>query len=216
MKWQDFLSPFGMVSALCYALLIFGGQAMWSAYSPADTFVSYLTADGAPNARPMQIVNTLHGLFLLLYTMGFYQRARRTYHRLTKRGSAALFAMAAITLIGFALTPLRVDEPFDSPHNLVHFIIAVCAIAATILAGAAIGVGHMRYEGRRGLGSICLILDGCICFFGLAALYCTFFAFGIVGIVQRLMLFSMEGFVAALSFAHTFGRGTALIPTTPR
>ncbi len=149
MKYIKWFMPFGMVSAVFYFIHVFLGQMMWKEYNPITTDISSLTANGAPNAGLLRIFTTIYGICFLLFTFGMLVKAFQEYHKITKIGFVLFFIMALSTVVGYNLFPLTGDKMVMNFQNMMHIIVTVVVVFATILSFFFIAIGYLRKEKFR-------------------------------------------------------------------
>ncbi len=149
MKYIKWFMPFGMVSAVFYFIHVFLGQMMWKEYNPITTDISSLTANGAPNAGLLRIFTTIYGIRFLLFTFGMLVKAFQEYHKITKIGFVLFFIMALSTVVGYNLFPLTGDKMVMNFQNMMHIIVTVMVVFATILSFFFIAIGYRRKEKFR-------------------------------------------------------------------
>lgn len=193
----------GMLGAALYVAMVLIGQALRPAYAPESTFISHLTAVGAPNARALRALNDAHGICLLIFAAALWQGSRWDGGALTRKGYSLLLAMMTLNYVGYAVCPLMESESFTSLRNLTHFVMSIALILAAMASILMIGVGYRRQAGERALGAFCLVMDGLIAAFGVWTLLSMWRWPGTLGLAQRAMVFSLDGFIFGLSLAHT-------------
>ena len=205
MKYVKFSFPLGMLSAIAYFIHVFLGQMLWKEYNPITTDISSLTASGAPNADLLHIFTTIYGLCFLIFTVGMLIKAMDAYHFITKIGYAIFFIMALTTVFGYNLFPLTGDKTVMTFQNLMHIIVTIVVVFTTIGSLFCIAIGYLRKDKLKALGSICLIIAVLITIFGMLNPIGMGMELNILGLSERLVIFTLQAFVFFLSYIYTFG-----------
>lgn len=211
MKLLKYLMPFGMVSSFFYFLHVFLGQLLWKEYNPITTDISSLTADGAPNVDLLRIFTLLYGISFLIFTLGMIIRAFRENHLITRIGYILFFVMALTTVVGYNLFPLTGDKNELNFQNKMHIIVTVVVVFTTILSTFLIALGYLLKDNLKVLGRICLITALLITLFGATNPIGMAMELNILGLSERLVIYTLQLFVFFLSFLHTFGNNKLLI-----
>lgn len=205
MRRLNLLLPLGMAGALVYAFMILWGQAQRPDYDPMSTYISFLTAEGAPNGALLHAIDALHGALTLLFVGGVYTIAERRFRRLTRAGCTGLLLMSLLAAVGFGVCPMRMNEEFFSAWNMAHFYMTFAVVGSTIISVLVLGIGLIRRERLPALGWLCIGFGILIAACSLATLLTMWLWPWRIGLVQRLMVFSIQAFLFALSAALTFG-----------
>lgn len=204
MKLLKWLMPLGMISAIVYFTHVLLGQWLWQDYNPLTMDISSLTAAGAPNADLLRIFTLIYGLCFLLFAGGMVIKSFKEYHRLTRIGYLIFMIMALASVIGYSLFPLSGDKTNMSFQNMMHIIVTVIVVFTTIFSFYFIAFGYLRQENLRSLGAICLTAAVLITVFGLSNPIGMAMQLNILGLTERLVIFTLQAFVFFLSFIYTF------------
>ena len=203
MKRTKNLMPLGMVSVVAYLLHVFLGQALWEEYNPITTDISSLTALGAPNARLLNVFNSIYGICFFLFVLGM--RAKAT-HKTVKRGYEVFHVMAVTTLLGYRLFPLTGDKTQMNFQNMMHLIVTIAVVFTTIAALFILALAYRKQPGQRVVGIIALAAAILVTLFGALNPIGMANDWNILGLTERLVIFTLQAFVFYLSFLHTFKR----------
>lgn len=199
------LQAFGMVSVVFYFIHVFLGQALWKEYNPITTDISSLTAIGSPNSELIGIFTLIYGICAVIFAIGIVTESfNRKYSHITKLGFIFLLAMTIISLIGYALFPLSPDKTALSFQNIMHIIITGITVILTILFLFFIGIGFIKKEKFIKLGKISIIAAILIIIFGVLNPISVALGLNILGLTERLVVFTLEIFIFFLSFIYTF------------
>jgi len=204
MKFLKLLMPLGMLSVIAYFVHVFLGQILWKEYNPITTDISSLTAAGAPNAGLLRIFSTIYGVCFSLFATGMFIKAYRDYHTLTKIGYLIFLIMSLTSVIGYSLFPLTGDKTVMNFQNMVHIIVTVVIVFTTILSFFFIAFGYLQKEKFELLGIICLVTAILITLFGASNPIGIANKLNILGLTERLVIFTLQAFVFFLSFIYTF------------
>ncbi len=211
MNYVKCSTPLGMLSAITYFIHVILGQLLWKEYNPITTDISSLTALGAPNASLLRIFTTIYGLCFLLFTLGMLVNAIYTYHSVTKIGYVIFFIMALTTVIGYNLFPLTGDKTVMTIQNIMHIIVTIIVVFTTIASLFCIAIGYLRNDRLRTLGRICLTTAILITAFGLLNPISIGLELNILGLSERLVIFTLQAFVFFLSYIYTFGSNLLIV-----
>lgn len=197
------LQAFGMVSVVFYFINVFLGQALWKEYNPITTDISSLTAIGSPNSELIGIFTLIYGICAVIFAIGIVPESfNRKYSHITKLGFIFLLAMTIISLIGYALFPLSPDKTALSFQNIMHIIITGITVLLTILFLFFIGIGFIKKEKFIKLGKISIIAAILIIIFGVLNPISVALGLNILGLTERLVIFTLEIFIFFLSFIY--------------
>ena len=204
MKYDKKAYPLGMISAVIYYAHVFLGQALWKEYNPVTTDISSLTAKGAPNANLLQVFTLIYGICFTLFAIGMLVKAIREYHLITKIGYAVFLAMAIVSVIGYALFPLTGDKTEMSFQNMMHIVVTVIVVFTTLISLYLIAVGYLKKEKIILLGRVVLLTAVLITVFGGLNPIGMANNWNILGLTERMVIFTLQAFVFYLSFMYTF------------
>ncbi|WP_211272913.1 DUF998 domain-containing protein [Methanobrevibacter arboriphilus] len=194
-----------MVSVIFYFIHVFLGQALWKEYNPITTDISSLTAVGSPNAELIGIFTLIYGICAVIFAIGIVRESfNKKYSHITKLGFIFLLAMTIISLIGYALFPLSPDKAALNFQNIMHIIITGITVLLTILFLFFIGIGFIKKEKFIKLGKISIITAILIIIFGTLNPISVALDLNILGLTERLVVFTLEIFIFFLSFIYTF------------
>ncbi|SHO45087.1 DUF998 domain-containing protein [Anaerocolumna xylanovorans] len=204
MKCIRWFMPLGMASAVFYFIHVFLGQVLWKEYNPITTDISSLTADGAPNAGLLRIFTAIYGICFLLFALGMVVKAFAEYHGVTRIGYSMFFIMALTSVIGYSLFPLTGDKTVMNFQNMMHIVVTVIVVFTTILSFFLIAIGYLHQEKLKTLGRICLVIAVLIMVFGATNPIGMAMKLNILGLSERLVIFTLQLFVCFLSFIYTY------------
>jgi len=128
-----FTMPFGMLSAVFFFTMDILGQTLWKGYNPITTYISALTAAGAPNAVLLRVISNINYICLLIFTAGMSVISFIKRRISWRFGYCSLFIMSLISIIGFDTFPMTTDY-IVSLQNIIHIIITASIACITIIA----------------------------------------------------------------------------------
>lgn len=203
LRRQNALMLSGMIGALCFAALDILGKILWKDYDPVTTYISLLTADGAPDGNLMRIFLALHNFCLVVFTLSMTVRAFRKNYACLKTGYSLLLVTSLCSLIGFGVFPVSVDFLLNK-RNLIHVAITVAILLTDLLALALIAAGYLKQEKQKLPGLISLVTALLFSALNGWHLVALLNAQAILGIIQRLSIYTYLAFIAAVSWINTF------------
>lgn len=204
MKLLKAFMPLGMVGAAAYVLHALLGPALWPAYDPMTMDLSTLTGEYAPNGGLLRALTNLNGACLVLLALGGLLRGWSAYHAATRLGYGVLLLMALLSAVGYGLFPLVGDKMEINFPNRMHLVTTVLVTLSTLLALYLLAYGYLKKE-KCGLPGA-LSLTAALIMTAFGALNPLVLATGwpVLGLVERIGVFSMQAYVFALSWLHTF------------
>ena len=204
MKIQRIVSSLGMISVIFYLIHVFLGQILDKSYNPITTDISSLTAVGAPNSELLTIFTTIYGICLIIFAIYMFSKSLKEYHKITTIGYAFLLIMAVLSSIGFFFFPLTNDKTVLNFQNTMHIAITGITVILTILYLSLVSYGYLKNEKLRNIGIISLIAIILILIFGVLNPISMILSLNILGLTERLVIFTLNIYIFALSFLYTF------------
>lgn len=203
-KVNNFLFPLGMVGVLFYLAHTIIGRILWKEYNPITTDISSLTADGAPNAHLLSILTSIYGICMILFVIALLIKSFKEYHSLLKTGYIILMIMQLTSMFGYTLFPLSGNETEMNFQNMMHIIVTVIVVFTTIASSFFISFGYLKQEKMRGLGKFALVMAILITVFGSLNPIGMSLRLNILGLTERLAIYSIQAFMFILSYYYTF------------
>ena len=204
MKYSDKLFPLGMISVLFYFTHVFLGQMLWKEYNPITTDISSLTAEGAPNANLLRIFTLIYGICFVIFTIGLVVKSFKKYHLITKIGYIIFLLMAIVSVVGYSLFPLTEDKSNMNFQNIMHIVVTILVVFTTLVSLCLISIGYLKKEKIFSLGRISLSAAILISIFGALNPIGMANNWNILGLTERLVIFTLQAFIFYLSFMYTF------------
>ncbi len=198
------LIPLGMVGVVFYFIHTFLGNILWTEYDPLRMDISSLTADGAPNAPLLKIFTLMYGICMVLMAAGLVLHAFNKYNRLLKVGFVILLIMQLTPIIGYGLFPLTGDKTEMNFQNMMHYMVTVIVVFTTIASSFTIARGLSKQESTKRMGKIALFFAITITVFGMLNPISMGLDLNLLGLTERLVIYTIQTFLFVLSFYHTF------------
>ena len=202
-NFEKFALPFGMIAAIFYFIHVFLGQILWKEYNPITTDISTLTAVGSPNTELLSIFTIIYGIFLIIFSIGMVIKSSRENTNLAKMGFLLLLITSIISLIGFSFFPLSADRTVVDFQNLMHIIFTGIVVILTIIYQFSLAFGFLKDKFKL-LGMISLVVAILIVLFGFLNPLSLGLGLNILGLTERLVIFTIVTFIFFLSMVYTF------------
>ena len=200
MKRLIFLS--GPLALVCYALHDILGALNYPGYDPLTQAVSDLTADSAPSLWISQPLSRVFGAFSILCACAACFYLAKRVNRLQYSGVIVYAVMNAVSAVGYTLFPLTDAGLPDGFQNVMHIVVTVIVVAASVGSLVLVGVGGLLKRGDRALGAaawaaFALMLAGAV---GSGAAPRAVF-----GVFERFSTYSAAAFTAFLGIRCFLG-----------
>jgi Protein of unknown function (DUF998) len=201
---MKFFMPLGMVGVVFYLLHTILGNLLWPEYNPITTDISSLTADGAPNTELLRGFGMVYGICMILMASALIFKAFREYHSFLKAGSVILLIMQVASFIGYRLFPLTGDKTEMSFQNAMHLVVTLIVVFTTIAASFLLALGFLKQERIVRLGKLSLSFAILITLFGVLNPISMNLGLNILGLTERMVIYTIQAFMFVLSFYYTF------------
>ncbi len=203
-KITRYLYPLGMIAVILYFSHTILGNLLWKEYNLVTTDISSLTADGAPNAQLLRLITLFYSIFIILMVFGLVIKAFKSYNRLLKAGFIILLVMQLTSAIGYSLFPLTGDKTDMNFQNMMHIIVTVIVVFSTITFSFLVAFGYIKQEHTKKLGMITLVFAIFVTLFGLFNPISMGMQLNILGLTERLVIYTIQAFMFILSYYYTF------------
>lgn len=203
-KLKKYLYPLGMVGVIFYFLHTILGNILWEEYNPITTDISSLTAQGAPNAQLLRVMGLIYGICMILMVIALVIKAFNSYRGMLKAGFIILLIMQLTSAIGYGLFPLTGDKTEMNFQNLMHIMVTVIVVFTTIASSFMIALGYLKQENMKKLGRIALVFAILITLFGMFNPISMAMQLNILGLTERLVIYTIQVFMFILSYYYTF------------
>jgi hypothetical protein len=203
-KFNKYFMPLGMIGALFYFAHTILGNILWEEYNKITTDISSLTADGAPNADLLRMLGLIYGICMTLMVLALIVRSFSHYNGMLKSGYVILMIMQLTSMFGYSLFPLTGDKTEMNFQNIMHIVVTVIVVLTTIVSTFLISLGYLKIEKTKGLGKITLVIAILIALFGVLNPISVSLKLNIMGLTERLVVYTIQIFMFTLSYYYTF------------
>lgn len=204
LKYEKILLSLGMVGVMFYFLHTIIGNILWNEYNPITMDISSLTAVGAPNAELLKIFTTIYAICMILFIISMIIKSFKKYGKLVKSGYIILLIMEITSALGYGMFPLEGDKTIMTFQNMMHIIVTVIVVFTTIAAGFLLAIGYKKQEKLNKLGNFVLFFAVIITVFGSLNPINMSMNLGILGLTERLVIYSLQVLIFSLSYLYTF------------
>ncbi len=205
-KIEKYTMPLGMIGVIAYLIHTNLGRILWSDYNPITTDISSLTAVGAPNRELLIVFTYIYGILMILFIAGLLIRSFKQYHTSVKIGYIIMLIMQVVSFIGYNLFPLTGDKTVMNFQNMLHIIVTVIVVFTTITSGYFLAFGYIKQEKKQKLGKFILIMAVIITIFGMLNPIAINMKLNILGITERLVIYSLQLMLFVVSAYYTFNK----------
>ena len=203
---QSLLMPLGMLGTAVYFLHVFLGQYLRKEYNWITTDISSLSAIGAPNRELLSILALTAGILQILFISGMVTRSFRQYHTGTRTGYILFLALLVLSTFGYGLFPLEGDKTVMTFSNLMHIVVTIAVVFLVISSLFTLSYGYLKQEKSIATGRITLFFAITVTLTGILNPVGMANGWNILGITERLNIFTLEIFIFWLSFVYTSKR----------
>lgn len=203
-KLEKYLLPLGMAGVLLYLAHTILGNVLREGYNPITMDISSLTADGAPHAELLKVLGFIYGVCMILMVVALMFKAFTHYHSMLRIGFCILMIMQLTSLVGYSLFPLTGDKTETNLQNTMHIVVTVVVVLTTVTSSFLISLGYLKQEKKRMLGKFTLVMAILITIFGVMNPIVIHLELNILGLTERLAIYSIQALMFVISFYYTF------------
>ncbi|MGL5676552.1 MAG: DUF998 domain-containing protein [Cellulosilyticaceae bacterium] len=204
-KIEKYSMPFGMLGVIAYVTHTTLGRILWKGYNPITTDISSLTAVGAPNRALLSVFTGIYGLAMLFFCVGLVMKAYRKYGLSVRIGYSLLLVMQVVSAVGYSLFPLSGDKTVMNVQNTMHIVVTVLVVATTVASGYFLAWGYLKHEKMKRLGWFIFVSAIVITFAGASNPIGMGLGLNILGLTERLVIYTLQGMLFVVSAYYTFG-----------
>lgn len=198
----------GMLSSGIYILHVFIGGTLWDGYNHISQPISDLTGVGAPNAKLLRVFTNIYGILAIIFAVSVYIVLKDFVNKTSKIGMILLIIMEVSSFVGYSLFPLDSADAGMTFQNKMHIIVTVIVVITTIGCMFFIGVGFSKIKSMKKIGLIIILCGIIITISGAATGIIMENNIPILGLVERVNIFTLQLMIFILSFSLI--KGTAL------
>jgi len=203
--FEKYTAPLGMIGVVFYLMHTMIGRLLWKEYNPITTDISSLTATGAPNADLLKIFTAIYGVCTILFVTGLLVKSFRKYHSMVRTGYVVLLVMQLVSFFGYGLFPLTADKSVMNFQNTMHLVVTAVVVFTTISSGFILAYGYIKQEQMKNTGRFILIMTAIMTVAGAMNPISIGAGLNILGLTERLVIYSLQMMMFVLSFCYTFG-----------
>lgn len=190
----------GAASAVVYVLHVWIGGILWEGYDHTEQTISELTGSDAPNAGWLRILTMLYSVLALGFSVVVYLLFEKyLVHKTARFGSILLVLMHFTSLFGYALFPLEDNGAVLNLNNMMHLAVTAAIVILTIAFFIAIGLGLLKTNHFKAIGGFTWLCGLVIFSTGIATPFVMSEGLPVVGLVERINIFTLQLWVFVLS-----------------
>ena len=140
---------------------------------------------------------------MILFTLGMIVKSLRKYHLATRVGYTILLGMEVISLFGYSAFHLVGDKTIMNFQNMMHIAVTVAVVITTISSAFTLAYGYLSQEKMKNLGKFILIMAIIITLCGMMNPISMSMKLNIMGLTERLVIYSLQILIFVLSFYYT-------------
>lgn len=201
MRPQKLFFSFGMIGTLSFLLEDFLGSILWKGYNPITSYVSQLTADGAPNVSTTRTLFYIYEICLVIFIISLLVKSFQTYGMCLRIGYVGLLLISSVSILGYGLFPMTMDLILNL-KNYVHVAITIIILVGTICILFLLAFGYLKQEHERKIGYITLSLASLFLIFNVLHILVIFSGLNVLGLIQRLGLYTFQIYIFTLSWIY--------------
>ncbi|MDP4120417.1 MAG: DUF998 domain-containing protein [Bacillota bacterium] len=203
MKLQKIFCSFGIISVIAFALQEIFGIVLYRGYNAIAYYESVLIAGDAPYYNILEpFIYAYRGCFLI-FILTMCVISFRQCHLCVRIGYLLLLIMAVLSAAGLSAFPLTIEN-FWSTQNLIHVLITVAIFSDPIVAIFLLAIGYGKQGSQRWLGRFCFGFGILFVALNILHLVGILYAMSVLGLLQRLIIYSFQLFTFLLSWKYLF------------
>ena len=191
-----------MISTVIYILHVIIGGALWEGYSHLEQPISDLTALTAPDRLLLSAMTSVYGILALIFAIVLYCLLKQHVSKILRNGLLLLIVMEAVSFFGYMLFPLKsLGVEHFSFMNIMHIAVTAIVVVTTICSTFLLGIGFLKIQRTKRLG-LCISVGAIIITIsGISIGFVISNELPIVGLIERINIFSLLGIVFILSYS---------------
>jgi hypothetical protein len=205
MRFKKLFFSFGMIGAVAFLLEDFLGISLWKGYNPVTSYVSELFADGAPHIPLTRTLLYINEICLVIFILALLVQSFQHYRICLRIGYICLLVVSSISIVGYGLFPMTLDFIFN-PKNYIHLALTILILAATIFLLFLLAFGYLKQEHESKIGRITLTAATLFLIFNLLHLFSILGGLNILGLMERLTLYTFQTYIFVLSWNYVMNR----------
>lgn len=202
MKIQRWLLSLGMIAAIAFFLHDLVGIALTPNYNPTTSYISELSADGTLFSGVTRAFIILYQVCFFVFVLTLCIKSFQEYRVSIRIGYSFLFLTVGLSVFTFGVFPMTIESAINA-QNILHLVLAISIISLTNIALFILSFGYLKQE-QKLVGRLSLLAAVLILVFSLTHVYGIFSGWTILGLLQRLTVYTFQIFTFLLSCIYTF------------
>lgn len=204
MQNRRWMLPLGIFAVASFTAFTVFGQLGWTGYSAVRDYLSALISRQAPHAGLNRTLFNLYTISFCVYSLAMTVYSFLHYRRCCRAGYGVLFFLAFFAVPGYGAVPIGADVIFWA-DDLLHLVFTIGNLTLIVAAMGLITYGYRVQEQAKALGRISLVATILFVAFNLWHIAAILTGQNILGLLQRLTLFSFHAFTLLTSWICTKG-----------
>lgn len=190
----------GIIGVISFLLSDFLGWILVKGYQPIQSYISVLSADGTPYSNVMRTFIMIYQICFLIFALDLCIKSFKEYNTFTRIGYLFLFGIACLSVFTFGVFPMTVESAINL-QNIIHLMLAIAMITLPNFALFLLSIGY-RKDKIRTLSRLSFVAAILILFFNLLHLAAMKNGWDILGLLQRLSVYTFHAFTFFLSWIY--------------
>ena len=196
--WQILVLS-GVFAATAYILHAILGGLLWVEYDAVQQTISELTEAGAPHLELLLTLLLIYGILGLIFSVSFWRLLYKKFNPWVDVGATLMMALFFLSFFGYLLFPLDDTTTRLNFQNSMHIFVTGNIVLSSIFSLLLLGIGLWRYPSQKKLALFLVVVSGVIVITGGVIGYGIGNQFKILGVIDRINIFSFEFAIIVLS-----------------
>ena len=196
--WQILVLS-GVFAATAYILHAILGGLLWAEYDAVQQTISELTEAGAPHLELLLTFLLIYGILGLIFSVSFWRLLYKKFNPWVDVGATLMMALFFLSFFGYLLFPLDDTTTRLNFQNSMHIFVTGNIVLSSIFSLLLLGIGLWRYPSQKKLALFLVVVSGVIVITGGFIGYSIGNQFKILGVIDRINIFSFEFAIIVLS-----------------
>ncbi len=196
--WQILVLS-GVFAATAYILHAILGGLLWAEYDAVQQTISELTEAGAPHLELLLTLLLIYGILGLIFSVSFWRLLYKKFNPWVDVGATLMMALFFLSFFGYLLFPLDDTTTRLNFQNSMHIFVTGNIVLSSIFSLLLLGIGLWRYPSQKKLALFLVVVSGVIVITGGFIGYSIGNQFKILGMIDRINIFSFEFAIIVLS-----------------
>ena len=196
--WQILVLS-GVFAAIAYILHAILGGLLWVEYDAVQQTISELTEADAPHLELLLTLLLIYGILGLIFSVSFWRLLYKKFNPWVDVGATLMMAIFFLSFFGYLLFPLDDTTTRLNFQNSMHIFVTGNIVLSSIFSLLLLGIGLWRYPSQKKLALFLVVVSGVIVITGGFIGYSIGNQFKILGVIDRINIFSFEFVIIVLS-----------------